>query len=89
MNEAEIQLVRAARNGEIAAWRSLLDIYAPRLAAYIGARLRRPEIVDKLVADTIYVAWKRLPDLEDIEDFAAWFRKLGGSVTMRWYKRHS
>lgn len=88
MNESELNLVHAARNGEIEAWRSLLDVHAPRLAAYIGARLRRPEIVDKLVADTIYVAWKRLPDLEDASTFASWFRKLGGSVTMRWYKRH-
>lgn len=88
MNNEELELIKQSRQGDIDAWRALIDIYATRLAAYIGARLRRPEIVDKLVADTIYVAWKHLAELEDEKDFPSWFRKMGGSVTMRWYKRN-
>ncbi len=88
MNEDELELLKRSRQGDIEAWKSLIDIYSVRLAAYIGARLRRPEIVDKLVADTVYVAWKHLPELEEDKDFPSWFRKMGGSVTMRWYKRN-
>lgn len=84
----EIALVQASRNGDIEAWRALMAIHGPRLAAYVGARLRRPEIVDKLVADTVFVAWKHLSELEDDREFSSWFRKMGGSVTMRWHKRH-
>lgn len=82
-------LVRAAQSGDMIAWKQLVAIHAPRLAAYIGARLRRPEIVDRLVADSIYVAWKNLTELENEHDFPAWLRRMGGSVTMRWYKRHN
>lgn len=88
MNEQEISLVHSSRKGDVEAWRDLMAIHAPRLAAYIGARLRRPEIVDKLVADTIFVAWKHVNDFDDVKDFPSWFRKMGGSVTMSWYKRN-
>ncbi|NRA40399.1 MAG: sigma-70 family RNA polymerase sigma factor [Planctomycetes bacterium] len=85
----QADLVIAAQAGDLAAWKKLIAIHAPRLAAYIGARLRRPEIVDRLVADSIYVAWKHIAELEDENEFPAWFRRMGGSVTMRWYKRHN
>lgn len=88
MTEEERALLQRSRNGDLEAWRSLIQIHAPRLAAYIGARLRRPEIVDKLVADTVYVAWKHLPDLEQDDKFASWLRRMGGSVAMSWYKRN-
>ena len=88
MDDHELTLIEKSRTGDFDSWRELVDIYAPRLAAYVGARLRRPDIVDKLVADTVYVAWKNLAELEKPADFPSWFRKMGGSVTMRWYKRH-
>lgn len=82
------ELVRAAQNGDRLAWELVIGRHAERLAAYLGARLRRPDVVEKLVADTILMAWKHLDDIEAADGFAPWFRRLGANLALRWHKQH-
>jgi RNA polymerase sigma-70 factor, ECF subfamily len=81
-------LVVAAQHGDLAAWSTLCVRHLPRLAAYLGARLRRPEVVERLVADVVAGAWKHLPELENPADFAAWLRKVGGNLALQWSRKH-
>lgn len=77
-----------ARAGDRAAWEQLVALHAPRLAAYLGARLQRPAVVERLVGETIVAAWERLSELEPGAPFAPWFRRLGAQATLRWRQEH-
>jgi RNA polymerase sigma factor (sigma-70 family) len=88
MTPDDESLVVAAQHGDLAAWSTLCARHLPRLAAYIGSRLRRPEVVERLVADVVAGAWKHLPELEQPAEFAAWLRKAGGSLALQWSRKH-
>ncbi len=91
MNElrSDTELATAAQEGDNEAWAVLCQRHAPRLAAYLGARLRRPKVVDKLVEDAIVTAWKHLHELERPDDWAGWFRRVGANLALLWYREHS
>jgi RNA polymerase sigma-70 factor (ECF subfamily) len=86
--EEDSVLVRRARAGDHAAWNALIHRHAPSLAAYLGTRLRRPALVDRLVGNTICSAWRCLQELPDGAEFAPWLRRLGGSHAMAWHEEH-
>ncbi len=86
--QGDADLVVEARAGDHAAWSALCRRHAPRLAAYLGARLRRPEIVDQLVGETVVAAWQQLAGLENPAEFAAWFRRTGAGLALRWAREH-
>ena len=84
----DADLVGEARAGDHAAWASLCRRHAPRLAAYLGARLRRPEIVDQLVGEAVVAAWLHLGELADPVGFSAWFRRVGAGLALKWAREH-
>ena len=85
----DADLATRARAGDREAWAALCQRHAPRLAAYLGARLRRPKVVEKLVEDAIVLASKHLSELEQPTDFPGWFRRIGAHLALRWYREHS
>lgn len=85
---ADDELVGDARAGDHGAWAALARRHAPRLAAYLGARLRRPEVVDGLVGEALVAAWRLLPELEDPRQFAPWLRRVGAGQAMKWAREH-
>lgn len=85
-NDAD--LVAAAQTGNLEAWSTLCHRHAPRLSAYLGSRLRRPQVVEKIVEDAIVAAWKHLPELENPNEFPAWFRRIGANLALLWYREH-
>lgn len=86
--DSDADLVAQARTGDREAWSRLCRRHAPRLAAYLGARLRRPTVVDKLVEEAIVLAFRNLEKIEADESFAAWFRRVGAHLALRWYKEN-
>jgi len=85
---SDAELVGDARNGDHPAWAALARRHGPRLAAYLGARLRRPDIVDGLVGETLVAAWLRLGELSDPAGFAVWFRKTEAGLALKWAREH-
>jgi RNA polymerase sigma-70 factor (ECF subfamily) len=81
-------LLRLARAGDHQAWTALARRHAPMLAAYLGARLRRPAVVDQLVAETVYAGWRHLAESEAERAFPVWLRRLAGGVAQRWVQEH-
>jgi len=81
-------LLTRARSGDRTAFASLMRICAPRLAAYLGARISRPQIVERLVGEAIVQAWGRLAEAEDPRQFPAWFRRIGAGLAMQWKSDH-
>lgn len=85
----DAELAVRARAGDREAWSALCQRHAPRLAAYLGARLRRPKVVEKLVEEAIVIASKHLDELDQPGDFPGWFRRVGAHLALRWYREHS
>jgi len=84
---ADSEWVTRARAGDRDAWALLMRRHAPRLAAYLGARLRRPAVVEKLVEDAVVLAYRHIEEA-NAADFSAWFRRVGAHVALRWYREH-
>lgn len=84
----DAELVQATRDGKWEAWEVLVERHVPRLAAYLGARLRRPDIVEMLVGEAIFAAWRHLGELAQPSDFPSWLRRLGANIAVRWHHRH-
>jgi RNA polymerase sigma-70 factor (ECF subfamily) len=55
----EARLMSRVAEGDLRAFESLFRRYRPRLARYLGAHVRRPELVDEIVNDTMLVVWRR------------------------------
>lgn len=81
-------LVVAAQRGDLDAWSTLCSRHMPRLAAYLGCRLRRPEVVERVIAEVVVSAWKHLPELEKPTEFLSWIRKLGGGLALQWSRKN-
>lgn len=88
MTSDDESLVVAAQHGDLTAWSTLCARHLPRLAAYLGSRLRRPEVVERLVGEVVSGAWKHLPELANPADFPAWLRKVGGNLALQWSRKH-
>jgi len=81
-------LLARARGGDRGAFAGLMRISAPRLAAYLGARISRPQVVERLVGEAIVSAWGRLAEAEDPRQFPSWFRRIGAGFAMQWKSDH-
>lgn len=81
-------LVVAAQRGDLDAWSTLCFRHMPRLAAYLGCRLRRPEVVERVIAEVVLSAWKHLLELEKPAEFSPWLRKFGGGLALQWSRKH-
>lgn len=81
-------LLEASRADDKAAWRQLMERHLPSLGAYLGARLRRPDLIDDLLAKTVCAAWRHRDTCTSSDDFARWFRKMGANIALRWHRSH-
>lgn len=88
MDDSDESLVTAAQHGDLDAWRRLCQRHLPRLAAYLGARLRRPAVIERLVGEVAVGGWKHLPELDNPRDFPAWLRRVGGNLALQWGRKH-
>ncbi len=88
MPDADDVLVIAAKGGDREAWGELVRRHAAPLAAYLGARLRRVDVIDKLVGDVVVNGWLTLDSLAPGEEVGAWFRRQGAGLAKRWRHEH-
>ncbi|GDY13834.1 hypothetical protein LBMAG53_27120 [Planctomycetota bacterium] len=87
-SDSDDALVLAAQGGDLAAWSALCHRHSPMLAAYLGGRLGRPDVVDRLLGQAIVTGWRNLRDPTVADDFAAWWRRLGGHLATTWHQEH-
>lgn len=85
---ADTDLLAQARDGDGEAWRVVIERYAPMLTAYIGARLRKPAVVDRIVEQAFVAAYKKIDQRDASEAPGAWLRRIAGRYALRWYKDH-
>lgn len=57
----EVRLLRRVADGELRAFETLYRIYHPRLTRFLASLVRKPELVEEVVNDTLLALWRR-PD---------------------------
>jgi RNA polymerase sigma factor (sigma-70 family) len=60
-NEAELRLLEKIGRGDRAAFEALYRLYYPRLTRFLLRLVRRPQLVEEALNDTLMVVWQR-PD---------------------------
>src|SRR5919204_1859666 len=80
------RLVRAAREGDRAAFSSLYERYARVVHGLLLARVGRNDVED-LVQDVFLTAWRRLDDLRDPAAFGGWGAIIARKRALGFYRR--
>ena len=57
----ESRLIQRVADGDLRAFENLYRIYHPRLTRFIANMVRKPELVEEVVNDTLLVVWRK-PD---------------------------
>jgi DNA-directed RNA polymerase specialized sigma24 family protein len=82
----ETSLVRAARDGDRAAFGQLYDRYARMIHGVLLARVPFHQ-VDDLVQDVFMIALRRLPMLREAESFGAWLTVIARNRANDYHRR--
>jgi len=82
----ETSLVRAARDGDRAAFGQLYDRYARMIHGVLLARVPFHQ-VDDLVQDVFMIALRRLPMLREVKSFGAWLTVIARNRANDYHRR--
>ncbi len=87
--ENEEQLVRAACEGSIAAFESLLQLYEPRIRRMLYGMTQDMQLTQDLCQDTFLAAYRALPRMNGDElHFAPWIYRIAlNLVRSEWRRR--
>jgi RNA polymerase sigma-70 factor (ECF subfamily) len=80
------KLVRAARDGDRAAFTNLYERYGRVVHGLLLARVGRDEVED-LVQDVFLTAWRRLDDLRDPAAFGGWIAMIARNRATDFHRR--
>ena len=64
-------LDRVAR-GDMSAFESLFHRYCPRLRRFLGRRARRPQLVEEILNDTMFVIWRKAGTFDARSKASTW-----------------
>ena len=81
-------LAQRAQEGDEEAYAILAHRHATPVAAYLGGRIRRVDVVDELVVEVICAGWNYLHKYRSTQSFAGWFRSLAAEVARIWHRDH-
>jgi RNA polymerase sigma factor (sigma-70 family) len=68
----EVRLIRRIASGELRAFEVLYRIYHPRLTRFLANMLRRPELVEEVLNDTMLVVWRRADSFNGTSKVSTW-----------------
>lgn len=82
-----VALVRMAQEGDQRAFETLYRSRFDRIARYVGALLRRPDLTEDAVAETFLHVWRDLPKLREPVRFDAWLYRIAHRRAMAEIRR--
>ncbi|MGB6451271.1 MAG: sigma-70 family RNA polymerase sigma factor [Steroidobacteraceae bacterium] len=68
----EAQLIRRVARGDRQAFEELYRLYHPRLARFLSNMLRKPEIIEETVNDTLMAVWRRAASYGGRSKLSTW-----------------
>lgn len=68
----EARLISRVAGGELRAFEELYRVYHPRLTRFLSNMLRRPELVEEVLNDTMLVVWRRADSFNGTSKVSTW-----------------
>jgi RNA polymerase sigma factor (sigma-70 family) len=73
----EAGLVERAARGDLRAFEALYRLYHPRLTRFLLNILRRPQLVEEVLNDTLMVVWRRADSYNHASKVSTWIFAIG------------
>lgn len=83
----ELRLLRRIGKGDLRAFEQLYRAYYPRLARFLANLVRRPELVEELVNDTLLAVWSRPDGYAGSSRLSTWMFAIAYRKAMRARRR--
>lgn len=68
----DVQLIGRVANGDLRAFELLYHSYFPRLARFLERLMRRPDLIEEIVNDTMLVVWQRARTFDGACKLSTW-----------------
>ena len=82
-NAAELDLLEKIRRGDRAAFEALYRAYHPRLTRFLLRLVRRPQLVEEALNDTLMVVWQRPDSFHGGSKLSTWIFAIGYRKAMK------
>jgi RNA polymerase sigma factor (sigma-70 family) len=82
-NAGELVLLDRIRRGDRAAFEALYRIYHPRLTRFLLRVVRRPQLVEEALNDTLMVVWQRPDSFHGGSKLSTWIFAIGYRKAMK------
>jgi RNA polymerase sigma-70 factor (ECF subfamily) len=83
----ELQLLEQIRQGDEDAFEALYRIYHPRLTRFLTNLVRRPQLVEEVLNDTMMVVWQRAGSFNGASKLSTWIFAIAYRKAMKGLRR--
>jgi RNA polymerase sigma factor (sigma-70 family) len=83
----EARLIARIAEGELRAFEDLYRVYHPRLTRFLSNMLRRPELVEEVLNDTMLVVWTRADSYNGNSKVSTWIFAIAYRKALRALRR--
>jgi RNA polymerase sigma-70 factor (ECF subfamily) len=83
----ELRLLALVRDGDRQAFETLYRIYHPRLTRFLMNLVRRPQLVEEVLNDTLMVVWERADSFNGASKLSTWIFAIAYRKAMKALRR--
>ena len=83
----ELRLLESIRAGDRQAFEQLYRLYHPRLTRFLMNLVRRPQLVEEVLNDTLMVVWERADSFNGASKLSTWIFGIGYRKAMKALRR--
>jgi RNA polymerase sigma-70 factor (ECF subfamily) len=84
----EAGLIEDIARGDLRAFESLYRLYHPRLSRFLGNLLRRPQLVEEVLNDTMMVVWTHPDRFNGTSKVSTWILAIAYRKALKALRRH-
>ena len=85
--QAELRLLARVRAGDAAAFEELYRLYHPRLTRFLLRFIRRPQLAEEVLNDTLMVVWERADTFQGTSKLSTWIFGIAYRKAMKGLRR--
>jgi RNA polymerase sigma-70 factor (ECF subfamily) len=86
-DEEELRLLARIRGGNLKAFEQLYRMYHPRLTRFLLNLVRRPQLVEEVLNDTLMVVWEKSDSFNGASKFSTWVFAIAYRKAMKALRR--
>jgi RNA polymerase sigma factor (sigma-70 family) len=85
--DEDLRLIARVRAGDMKAFEQLYRAYHPRLTRFLLTIVRRPQIVEEVLSDTMLVVWERAAAFQGASKLSTWIFAIAYRKAMKAMRR--